>query len=144
MTGIAEMIEQIVMDSLLNDKLPLTMRSNTGQGIIALSTFFVFLGTGFFIYGAYLWLGNYFSPGATAMLTGAISIAVSALILTAAYIALQIQKNKVSAFRRSLAQKMQDGLKVLDDEYSGIIRNNPKTSLLAAVISGFLLEERIL
>ncbi len=136
-------LETLVMDGLLRDHLPLTMKSTVGQGILALAGGFIVLGFGCILYGAYLWLAVRYTPETAAMATGGLSIALALVVLGLALLALCYQQRRVTALRRSIAKRVQDGMDALDAELGDSIRANPKLALLLGALGGFALEKRL-
>ena len=144
MAGIAGMIEQLVIDGLLNDHLPLSVKGNTGQGILALFAFFVLLGLGFVGFGAHLWLVAHYSPEAAAVIMGGMSFGLAGLVFATAWLAFRYRQSRIKTLRRGIAKRIQDSMDSLDDEFGESIRKSPNISLLLASMAGFLLEDRIL
>ena len=144
MATLLNALETVVMDGLLRDHLPLTMRSTVGQGILALAGGFIVLGFGGILYGAYLWLLVHYTPQTAAMATGGLSLVLALVILGLAMLALCYQQRRVNALRRSISKRAQDGMAALDEELGDSIRANPKLALLLGALGGFALEKRLL
>lgn len=142
MASTVHSIENIVIDNLLNARQSRTSASRSTD-LFFLYGIFVCLGLGLIIYGAHLSFTDQYSPQAAATMTGILSISFAILIAGFVYAAgkyrdLQMQKSRLKIF-----ENIKSALSFLDDEIGDPIRNHPKASIAIAVLTGFLLKERI-
>lgn len=143
MQGALRFIEQALMDKLFTAAAPVSSFEKGGKVLIVLSAFFALIGSGFVMYAGHLWLANHYSPEMTAAMTGLMSFAFAAFIAGLFYIALRYRQSRIAKIRMNAAAKIKSVLAALDDEWGDPIREYPKTALLVATVTGFILEERI-
>lgn len=143
MVGVSNVLSSVLIDKLLNATPSMARKNDLGQGILALSVFLLCAGFGFLIYGMHAWLALQYSPEAAALLTGGLSLSITAVLglLTAA--ALIYRRSRIKKYQQEMKSTLSTALAALDDEFGGPIRENPKIAVLIASAAGFLLEDRL-
>lgn len=142
MPGALQLIERAVIDKLFSAPAPLSGLEKTGQFLCALSVAFLVAGLVFLVYGAHTWLSTHYSEDITAVITGIISLGLSAVIASVLFAVIHYHQTRIRKLRRGITGKIKSSLSTLENELSDPIRENPKTALIIASFLGFLAEDQ--
>lgn len=119
-------------------------RDAAGAGIIAVSGLVALGGLGFLTASAYVTLLGTFDPGFSALIIG-VSLVVLALL--AIWTGLQVMGQKRVENEQQTRREVESLIDVLTDEVAGDIsqpvQENPKTSLAAAALAGFIAGDKL-
>lgn len=138
MGGALALVEQLVIDRVLSNGVPFTGKSKAGLGLIALSGFFLLVGLCFIVWGSYLWLSNNYPPDVAALIMGLVIFSLAILCALGAYTLLKFRERNFQQIKSEIAQTFRAVLETADEELTGPLRDNPKTAVLAASVTGFL------
>lgn len=138
MGGALALIEQLVIDRVLSNGVPFTGKSKAGLGLVVLSGLFLLLGTGFIIWGSYLWLSYHYTRDIAALVTGLVIFCLSILMALGAYALLKFRERNFQKIKADVANSFRALLETADEELTGPLRENPKMAVLIASLSGFL------
>lgn len=144
MTTVTRVIEHVLVDKLLNKQPAMSRKAEIGQGVFALSIFFVCIGFGFLIYGVHMTLSQIYPPQTAAVMTSAVSFGFAIAIGLLAYAAMMYRRNRIKKYKQEMVQRVESAVASLDDQFGDTIRENPKMAVLLATAAGFFLEDRIL
>lgn len=142
-SSIATVLELAVIDKVLRGETPLSTKSRSEQNFAALSGFLACIGLGFLIYAAHLWLLPRYTPETAAALTAALAFFLAFVVMVGAYTCMALKRSHLSKFRQNITKNIESALEMLDDDLGNTIRENPKTALAAAWITGFVIGDRI-
>ncbi len=143
MAGVSSVLSSVLIDKLLNSAPSTARKIDIGQGVYILSVFLLCLGSGFLLYGTHGWLILNHTPEAAALMTGGISLGFVALLGVFTLLVLMARRSKIKKYRHEVASTLSSAISVLDYEFGGPIRENPKLAVLIASAAGFLLEDRL-
>ena len=104
----------------------------------------LFTGTGFIIYASYVWLTKNYALEIAAALTGGIALSLALLSCLIAYAVTLYKRHKIKEVKNQILDIVQSAFEIAEEEFSEPIRENPKTSALAASVAGYLIGERLL
>lgn len=141
--SLATMLELAVVDKLIRGDIPLEGTPKPGPGFIALSSFLVCLGLGFFIYAAHLWMQPRYSPEMAALLTAALSLWLAVMVLAVAYIGMGYRRKRLKMLGNSIVKNIQDAFEAVDADLRDPVGEHPRTALLLASLAGFVVGEKI-
>ncbi len=142
MSGIAAVIEELVMAAVLSPKMPLPRKSRMDWAFMALS---ILLGcAGIFL--SILSLERFFEAryplDIAALSSAAIVLTIAALIAAATYHCLRRKPPASTADRQALESSLHALLESICVEFETPVRENPKTAVLLAAIAGFVTAQR--
>lgn len=144
MAGLMRIAEHVVIDRLVSNGPPLAGKSKIGMAVTAMSGLLFAVGLGFFIYAAYLWLGNLYAADVATLYTSLLTFALSALLMAGVYIAVQLRKQKMKKMKQEVADSIIHTLNEADNELARSVRENPKSAMMVSTLAGFLVGERLL
>jgi hypothetical protein len=143
MAGVSSVLSSVFIDKLLSGTPPMARKNNLGQGVFILSVFLLCIGFGFLIYGMHAWLVLTYTTQAAALLTGGLSLGIAAVLGMLTLLALMYKRRRINKYRHEIKSTLSSAISVLDDEFGGPIRENPKLAVIIASAAGFLLEDRL-
>jgi len=144
MTTVTRVIEHLLVDKLLTKQPAASRKADIGQGVFALSIFFVCIGFGFLIYGVHMTLSQVYAPQTAALMTSVVSFGFAIVVGLLAYTAMMYRRSRIKKYKQEVVHKVENIVASLDDQFGGTIRENPKMAILLASAAGFFLEDRIL
>ncbi len=144
MTTVTRVIEHVLVDKLLNKQQAVSRKADLGQGVFALSIFFVCIGFGFLIYGVHTSLSQTYAPQTAAMMTSGVSFGFAILVGLLTYAAMMYRRSRIQKYKKEMVHRVESAVASLDDQFGDTIRDNPKMAVLLATAAGFFLEDRIL
>ena len=142
MTGVLKIAEQLLMNQIISNNFPLSGKTKAGLGLSCLSGLLIFTGLVFFIYAANLWLNNNFSADIAAALTGCVAFSFAAIISLIALSISQYKKIKAAKMKQEIQHTIMQAIEIANDEFSDPIKDNPKTAVTGAALTGFMLGNR--
>lgn len=142
--GILKLGESLIIDRLIANDLPVMRRNKVGAGLISLSAILFTIGLGFFIYGAYLWLGLHMTPDIAALYTATLVLALSLASAAGAYIFANYRKQKMHKMRKEITKAVTQTIEGADGELNTLIRENPGTAMLISTLAGYMIAEKAL
>lgn len=105
------------------------------------SLFLGFVGVGFLIAAAFIWLLNVYGPVFATASTGILILFFGALIALGAWSLHEYKKSRIRSYKNDI-------FKTLSNSFAGEledpIRENPKTAVILSVLAGFLLSRTVL
>ena len=137
-----QLIEKVMIDKLSSAPASLGGVESIKQFLCVLSFSFMTVALVFLVYGTHTWLSVHYDEGVAAILTGAISLAVSAIIAGILYALICYHKMRIRKVQDKIVDKIRLSLSALEDELSDPIRENPKTALMIALFLGFIAKDQ--
>jgi len=142
MSGIAAVIEELIMAAVLSPKISLPRKSKMDWAFMALS---ILLGcAGIFL--SILALERFFEAqyplDMAALLSAGVVLSVAALIALATYHCRHRKPPAASTDRQELESSLHTLLESICMELETPVRENPKTAVLLAAIAGFVAAQR--
>lgn len=138
MNAYMQFAEQMIVKSLLSNQFPLTGRSKLGIGLYALSAALCLVSLGFFLYAGNVWLRMSYDPEVAAALTGAMIACLAALIAGVSYLCLNYRKRKIADIKNEVTKTVHDIMAIASEDIAEPIKENPKSSVILAVMAGYV------
>lgn len=143
MLSALELIEKTVIQQIFSAPAPLGSLQKAGQFLCAVSLAFLVIGMVFLTYGVHAWLSAQYSNDIAILITGALSLAISAVIAIALLVATFYHKIRIRRYQKKMTDKIKSLLSTVENEFGDPVRENPKTALMIAAIVGFLAEDQL-
>lgn len=138
-----QLIEKVMIDKLSSAPASLGGVESIKQFLCVLTFSFMTVALVFLVYGTHTWLSVHYDEGAAAILTSAISFAVSAIIVGILYALICYHKMRIKKVQEKIVDKIRLSLSALEDELGDPIRENPQTALMIALFLGFIAKDQI-
>lgn len=141
MSGIASVIEKLLLAAVVNEKVWTPRRNRADWALAALFALLAGAGTVFLLLALDRYLGGVYPPYIAALLcTAALFIAafITAAVLAARRTSAR-KRNVINDTRGALAENIHTMLDAVYVELENPVRENPKTSVLLATLAGFFL-----
>ena len=146
MANIRKMIGQAVMVKYFRDNSPLRSDSFSlpKPTLLEMSGLLLFLGAGFMIYAAFLHFDRLYTSDTAWFYTGCLVILFS-IILTSIAVSIGLYKRyRLLKFKDEVEEVIMDFVEKFDGDFHEHIQKNPKTTVLAASVIGYILADRFL
>ena len=141
MSGIATVIEELVMATVLSPKAPLSRKNKMDWAFMALSVLLGCTGLFFLILSLERFFEERYPLDLAALFSGGVVLAVAALIGLVAYNH-QHKKQLTASNAHELEGSLHALLKNIYTELEIPIQENPKMAVLVATIAGFITAQR--
>lgn len=144
MIGPAFLIERLVTDKIVQATSGVTGRPTASHAFVVAACAFAFVGVGFLIYAAHIWLMNHYAPDLAALLTGSIimGIALCSLLISAGIV--YFRKSVIKKIRHEAKDSIDEILEIVDSFLADPVRENPKAAALAMSLAGFVAGKKFL
>lgn len=137
MSGIAAVIEQVVLATVINGKILSPAKSRVDWALVALSCLLAGAGVFFLVLSLHRYLESVYPPAQAALATGLSAMAFAVLAgIVAWYLHQQKQATRGIA-RVELGKNIKDLIESLTGELDDPVRENPKTAVAIAALTGF-------
>lgn len=144
MIGFLDIAEQIIVDRIISNKVPVTGESKIKFFLIALSGLLGLAGLGFSFFALYLWLSTNYTAVVTAAGLGISMLVLSALFALSTYSLILYKRREMKRMRKDFIELTEKTLEIFEKELSKPVNDNPKTSVLISSVAGYLAGERFL
>ena len=144
MNTVLAVAEQMLVDSIIGDKPPVTGESKLKIASLAFSFVMGVMGVGFSLYAFYLWLDLNFTPMMVMALMGAVTLTLSLTGFLIFYAVLRYKRYRMHKMKNELIKTAEETLEIFEEELSTPVQNNPKAAILVSSIAGFIAGDRFL
>jgi hypothetical protein len=142
MSGIASVVERVVIDKILTMGGPTESNEKIGWGFAALSFFLAGLGLFFMIWAAYLWLMTNYSQQLALAAAGSLSFLLSILVVSFYALMQAYRCRRLKKVNETIQDTINSLIEIFDQEFNSTVRENPKTAVLVSAFAGFATGEK--
>ncbi len=143
MNASVAMAGQALIERLLDGNGLFSTPRRSGPGLMTLSGLLGVVGSGFFIYAAYLWLSPIFAPPMVMAFTGALFCALALMLVLFSYAAAAYRLYHMRQIKAEIANTVEIAMDVVQEDVAIPIRDNPKTAMLIALATGLMAGEKL-
>lgn len=142
--AIARIIEHVILDRILTGNVSFANQNKLGQGLMAVSGFFVFLSLCFGIYAGHLWLQDNYSPDKAAALTALLCFTTGLVLLLGSLATVHYKAKRLKSLTAEIRTAIHDVIDFLDEELTDPVQENPKTAAVIASMAGYVAGNKFL
>lgn len=143
MKQLFNLAENLVMSRLLSNKAPLTHVGKGGILLLFCVGWLVFFTLGFLCLACFLYMQTVFNPVLASLITALVALSVILVLSIAFYVYLKMRQRALARKQEEMRILIQMAQEELGQEAVELTKNNPKTSVLAACISGYALGQQL-
>lgn len=142
--ALLSVLESSLLQKMIDSHVPLVGRSVIEKIALLLCGIMLVLGLGFMVFAFYLYVQTVQSPVMAAVLAGAFSLMIAAVIAGVQLSIIYLKIRKIKMIKAELLSVLRVGGESVQKDVEGHIQDHPLSSVVLAALAGYMVGDRFI